>query len=233
MDPKHLFADERLGSGCAHCGTLDGLTADHVPSKTFLDEPYAEELPVVPACRECNNGFSSDEEYLACLLECTICGTADPSRVSRTKVKKILTRSPALASRISHSRRSLEGGGMQWVPEGDRVLKVMLKLARGHVVYELSTWRLHDPRVVRIAPLLTLTDEARAAFEAEPRSEGFASWPEIGTRSFMRTLVVSKDCFIEDGWQIVQPGRYRYMVVDEHEVRIVLSEYLACMVIWE
>lgn len=78
MDPKHLFVDERLKGSCVYCGGPPE-TVDHVPSRVFLDDPLPENLPVVEACRECNGGFSLDEEYLACLLECVMTGTTDES----------------------------------------------------------------------------------------------------------------------------------------------------------
>ena len=48
---------------CIYCGAESG-TREHVPSKVFLDEPYPEDLPVLPACFNCNNGFSDDEAYV-------------------------------------------------------------------------------------------------------------------------------------------------------------------------
>ena len=37
------------------------------------------------------------------------------------------------------------------------------------------------------------------------------------------------------GWVVVQEGRYRYMagVEDGNVVRMVLSEYLGCKVVWD
>ena len=43
------------------------------------------------------------------------------------------------------------------------------------------------------------------------------------------------ETFDECGWVVVQPDRYRYAVVETGGVvvRMVLSEYLACEVVWE
>ena len=49
MDPKHLFADERLRGYCVYCGG-EPSTADHVPARVFLDEPHPETPRVVDAC---------------------------------------------------------------------------------------------------------------------------------------------------------------------------------------
>lgn len=59
MEQLGSYADERLLAGCVYCG---GATEsrDHVPSRILLDEPYPENLPVVPSCDSCNGGYSLD-----------------------------------------------------------------------------------------------------------------------------------------------------------------------------
>lgn len=50
MDLIECFGDERELSCCLFCGgTIE--TVDHCPSKAFLDEPYPEYHPAVPACK--------------------------------------------------------------------------------------------------------------------------------------------------------------------------------------
>jgi hypothetical protein len=66
VDQLKDFADSRLIAGCVYCGGLDE-TRDHVPSRVFLDSPFPENLPVVPACWECNNSFSRDD--VCCLSD--------------------------------------------------------------------------------------------------------------------------------------------------------------------
>jgi len=83
MDPRHVVGmDERLTAEmCVYCGGAEPSTRDHVPPKVFLDEPYPPGLPVVGACEGCNLGFSLDEQYLACLIGCVMCGAAANSIV--------------------------------------------------------------------------------------------------------------------------------------------------------
>lgn len=90
---------------------------DHVPARIFLDEPYAEEMRVVDACRDCNSGSSGDEQYLACLLECVVCGSTVSEELQREKVRRTLAHSPALAQRIGRgSTRDLGPHGAARVP---------------------------------------------------------------------------------------------------------------------
>ena len=84
MDPRHLPVDSRLIGQCVFCGGEPG-TSEHVPSKILLDDPLPGDVPTVEACATCNASFSLDEEYLACFLECVLCGTADAAAVGREK----------------------------------------------------------------------------------------------------------------------------------------------------
>lgn len=137
MDQLKNYADNRLLNGCIYCCGPEE-TRDHVPSRVFLDSPFPTNLPVVPACRACNHGFSRDEEYLACLIESAIAASTDPDRIRRPRVADMLRRSPALRSRIE-AAKSIEGGQLAFGIEGARVENVVLKLARGHAAYELSS----------------------------------------------------------------------------------------------
>jgi hypothetical protein len=198
-----------------------------VPSKVFLDEPYPANLPVVPACAVCNCGFSPDEEYLACLIECTLAGSAEPADVPRAKVKRILERTPALASRLSQAR-SVDHAGTSFQIESERVRNVVLKLARGHAAFELNEPQMDDPSQIGFGPLTLMSAEAREAFETPPRSP---IWPEVGSRAMHRLVVSDPGASL---WLIVQPGRYRYLaaVGDGVVVRGVIGGYLAYEVIW-
>ena len=229
MDPQKLFFDRRNTGFCVHCGREDS-TRDHVPSKVLLDEPFPENLPLVPCCEACNNGFSDDEPYLACLIECILAGSTEPDRLSREKVKRIFTKRPHISVRIDSGRRQRETGGIWWNPDRDRVRKVVLKLARGHVAYETGEPQLGEPSHLWFAPLCTLSTEQAEAFEILP---GTGLWPEVGSRAFFRATEGEVESSLQERWLVIQRGRYRYLVSELRLVRIVLSEYLACEVSWD
>lgn len=226
------FGDDRQRGFCVHCGGSTE-TQDHAPSKVFLDQPYPLTRPTVPSCEDCNNGFSADEEYLACFVECVIQGTTDPDLLKREKVAKALRRNRGLRGRIERSRREAEklGGGqiVIWDPEEDRIRRVALKLARCHAAYELNEPRLDDPDHLLVVPLVSLDEPQREHFETPPDT---GLWPEVGSRAMLR--LVEDDPGYVGGWCLVQEGRYRYMAVgaDAVMVRGVLSEYLGYEVIW-
>lgn len=229
-DPRKLFHDQRLLSGCIYCGAPAG-TRDHVPSKVLLDEPLPPDLPVVGCCQACNNGFSLDEEYLACFLDCTINGCTSPTVTFREKVARILKSKPQLAKEIANTCQS-EGELQIWYPDLDRVKNVLLKLARGHAAYECAEVFRHGPDLLSVKPLAIMSTDERKEFELD---SPFAIWPEIGSRAFLRASGMIKGELSEHGWQIVQRERYRYRV-DYSEspftVKLVLSEYLSCQIGW-
>lgn len=231
MDPRHLFADVRHAAYCVFCGDLPA-TREHVASRVLLDDPLPDDLPLVGSCYQCNSGFSHDEEYLACLIDCVISGSADPDQVRRPKVRVSLLHSPALAARIAASRTEDTSSGIVWKPEDDRVRKVIVKLARGHVAYQFSEPQLDDPTHVTAIPLAAMSDGQRTEFGAVPVAAG---WPEIGSRAFKNLIVGGDETYdLQSGWNILQAGRYRYLIAQPGEtiVRIVLSEYLAAEVVW-
>ncbi|HEY4951691.1 MAG TPA: hypothetical protein VIH88_15250 [Candidatus Acidoferrales bacterium] len=111
-DQLKSYADERLIAGCIYCG---GNTEswDHVPSRVLLDEPCPENLPVVLACDACNRGYSLDEQYFACLVECARTGSVEtaqrPKIVRRfggkipLSLKEFPRRDPSAEKKTFHS----------------------------------------------------------------------------------------------------------------------------------
>lgn len=227
VDPGHLFADERLRGYCVYCGG-EPSTVDHVPARVFLDEPHPETPRVVDACAKCNTEASLDEQYVACLIECVVCGSTDPTDIVRDKVRRTFARSPALGQMIARGRSRDLFDGLNWAFERERVERVVVKLARGLVAYEESNPQLDEPEHVSISPLVAMNEAQRAEFVPTAPSGVVFRLPEVGSRAFLRAC---KDPGA-DPWVVVQPERFRYLV-EGTEVRMVLRDYLACVVAWE
>jgi len=242
VDQLRDLSDERLRGGCVFCDSKVEDTRDHVPSRVLLDRPYPENLPVVPACQPCNNGFSLDEQYVACLVDCVAAGATDPQKVQREQVRKILEQNPKLRERLEGAR--LEGGGStSFVPEVERVRNVVLKLARGHAAFELGTPQRRAPDSLWWAVLGGMEDA-----DAEPFLMPYVHQllGEVGSRATQRMAVLEATLVSSTGelvraplictlWVEVQAGRYRYQAVEDRDgvtIRMVLSEYLACEVRW-
>lgn len=222
-----MYGDERTLAFCAFCGGETG-TRDHCPSRVFLDEPYPDNLPVVPACSDCNAGFSEDEEYFACLVSCIIAGATDPEAMPREKTNRILKSKPALRARIEQSRSVVDGTNL-FNPEHKRVNAVFTKLAQGHALYELHESCAQSPDSIIYLPLQYMSEEQRQAFEnPEPQEV----WPEVGSRA-MHRAIIGTDVTL-GSWLNVQAGRYRFHASQGCgiDIRIVIHEYLACQAHW-
>lgn len=230
MDPKKLFVDDRFKGVCAYCGGAAD-SRDHVPSRVLLDDPYPNNLPVAESCVQCNQGFSLSEEYLACFIECVIRGTATTNNDFRPKVMETLTARPSIGQRIEHSKRLDENNQTFWVPETERVKEVVLKLARGHIAYELGLQHTEEPELVEITPIPVMSEEQHRLFFSLENEMG-SLYPEIGSRAFINVLTGKPTAY--DQWHVVQAGRYAYAVGQScgDWAKIVLSDYLACHVAW-
>ncbi len=229
MDPNHIFADERLRGYCVYCGGYPE-TREHSPSRVFLDEPYPQNCGVVAACRKCNESFSLDEEYLACFVECVVCGSTDPDQMRRSKIAKKLRDQPKLVERISRSE-TRNGSEQLWAPENDRVTRILQKLAISHIDYELSTQPDGDPSTLVFAPLLCLSDADQHAFF---ETSSIGTWPEIGSRAFINIIKNPERTGFES-WRCIRSDRYEYFVSQDGGflVRILIGGYLACEIQWD
>jgi hypothetical protein len=221
------YADDRLVASCIYCGA-ETKTREHCPSRIFLDEPYPENLPIVPSCAECNKGFSLDEEYFACLIECARVGSVEA--VERPKIRGALAHSAGLVARLKMSFHVAADGQPTIDIQQDRVKRIVSKLARGHAAFELSEVVRTEPSRLVFFPIHLMASYDREEFETAPASP---VWPEVGSRAMQRMLV-SGDAPLGPGWIEIQRGRYRYLPVADGDItiRIVISDYLACELIW-
>ncbi len=244
MKQLNDYSDSRNKGFCIHCGSglrPEESNRDHVPTRGLLNAPYPENLPVVEVCRQCNSGFSFDEEYLIAFLGSVLSGSTTLDPVRFPAASDTLKRSPRLKDRINSSKRAqatLWGNPeLLWDPELDRVERVIVKNARGHVLYELGEPMLEWPSHVSVCPIQAMTARQVDQFENVPSGSG---WPEVGSRMMQRALIVhrpgdSQEVYF-DSWQDVQDGVYRYAVSQESDgilVRMVLREYIAAEVLWD
>lgn len=120
-------------------------------------------------------------------------------------------------------------GVSTFMPDWDRVRSVLLKLAKGHALYELHESCADEPTHCVMLPLILMSDEQRDDFENPDVS---SIWPEVGSRAMQR-LVDGTD-ISRNGWIVVQQERYRYnaSIVEGLDIRIVINEYLAAHICW-
>jgi hypothetical protein len=230
------FSDERYKGYCLHCAEPLGkkpASRDHVPSKALLDRPLPTNVHVVDTCLQCNNGFSSDEEYFAAFLGAVMSGSAEPNDKMFATARKILASNENLRHQIELSRSvSLDSDGTErliWHPEIERIRRVVTKNARGHAFYELGQPMLAEPDAVFISALETIDENHLAEFLTVDLGPGL---PEVGSRMLQRVFDGSD---IIDGWIVVQPEIYVFAVIEKGgvSVRSIIREYLLTEVVWQ
>ena len=231
MKQIKTFSDERLDLMCSYCGDRANETRDHVPSKILLDEPFPENLPVVPCCFECNQGFSSHELYFACSIECILRGSAELEKLHRKKIISVFESRPELQRRIGDSFTLIDGQ-LHFKIEEDSFLKVITKLAKGHAKFESSEPQYDAPTSITFKPLYLMTEIESVNFFA---LHELNKLPEVGSRGSQNLLIFGKN-MVNSNWTTVQSEIYEYSVINDMGllvVRIVIWNYLAIEVIWE
>src|SRR5690349_2666440 len=84
---------------CIYCG-CPADSRDHVPPKSFLERPFPAQLQTVPACSECNRGFSLDEEYFISVVASVSTAPTLVARITEGSVARAFRRSPGLDNRF-------------------------------------------------------------------------------------------------------------------------------------
>src|SRR3546814_17541559 len=102
--------------------------------KSLLVKPRPHHLPVVTICRDCNNGFSRDEQYAVTFLSCVLAGSTDPERQRNSRAARALTERAALRAMIDRPKREFPTAGgsprSAWQPAPDGLHRVTLKKDR-------------------------------------------------------------------------------------------------------
>ena len=107
------YSDDRNRGFCVHCGESLGtadISREHAPTRSLLNRPLPDNLPVVHACQQCNSQFSYDEAYLVALIACTLSGSTDVDRDRFPVAAGILDHSAKLRARIERMRMSINCG---------------------------------------------------------------------------------------------------------------------------
>ena len=219
------FYDSRHDDYCSYCGNRPD-TRDHVPSKILLEKPFPENLPVVPCCYECNNQFSLDEEYVACIFECLIQKSCEIEDIKNDRIKKILTRKIKLQNKI---RELFFNNNIFQIltKEENRIKNILIKLAKGHYKYEYGEPIFEQPDIINISILENMNKEDSHNFFSNNKQ---ILVPEIGSRNFIN---IFKNKFYN--WIEVQENIYSYLIFNDKNnfhVRMLIRNYFACEVIW-
>jgi hypothetical protein len=131
LEPGSARRRNGLDQFCLYCGRAAD-TREHVPPRTFLEQPWPINLRTVPSCLACNRAWSLDEQYLAVVLAQV--GSV-PHLAAKVEeggmVDRALRASPKLDDRIIRSLSVAADGRVQFRPETGRIAAVVEKVAFG------------------------------------------------------------------------------------------------------
>lgn len=128
---------------CIYCGAKDDLTRDHVPPKNLFIKPYPPNLLTVPACKDCNESYTLDDEYFRIAVSAEANRNKHPmgSKIWWDKVfGSTLVRSPklksVLAENISRVKRKIYNDRLlKNIPilnmDANRVNNILKKITKG------------------------------------------------------------------------------------------------------
>ncbi|SEG03004.1 hypothetical protein SAMN05421847_1335 [Halpernia humi] len=231
MQQVHPQNDERYDNICCYCQNSfkNNKTKDHIPSKVLLDEPFPENLPIVFCCYDCNQSFSTDEEYFACIIEYLVAGTKNIEKIERKKIKNILNQKKYLKNKIEAN--ITENNGVLTIHFDESVLKkVLSKLVFGHMSYELSNPYIQTPNFIGFNTIDNLNDFEYQEFI----SDSFVDIiPEVGTRASLNHIIQNQKLI--STWKIVQKNNYQYklQILDNETVlKVIIRNKLYVIATW-
>ena len=173
---------------CVYCGEI-ATTKDHVVPRCLLEKPYPTDLLTVRSCEDCNHKFSLDEQYLLIVIAQI---SFEPHLMKKLDeggiVDRTLERAPGLDERIIQSLHP-ESDGRVWLrPEGERIQKIIRKIAFGLYVVRYQ----RRVSIDMFSPVAVYGPE-----EEIPLQVVAASHYRPGTR--------------RKGWVAVQKGAFAYL----------------------
>ncbi len=153
----------RIGT-CTYCGERKPVTADHVPPKNLFDRPFPPNLLTVPACLDCNGGFTKDDEYFRIALTVT-----DKAKGQRAREAVLPTVMRGINSMKADRFRAALLSGIQIAPrfslsglflgnqhaiafERARIERIARRIVQG-LFFQVKGHRLPDDYAINVLPV--------------------------------------------------------------------------------
>jgi hypothetical protein len=163
---------------CTYCGETKWVSADHVPPKNLFPKPYPTDMWTVPACDDCNQGFSKDDDYFRVMLTTAARAKGQPARdkIIPTVVRGLHREEarPYLQSLYHNSsilpRFSPSGLYLGQQPaisfDGARIGRTASRIVKG-LFFRVKGYRLPDDHTVKV----THFSQFPQAFSVRPEIE--------------------------------------------------------------
>ena len=227
---KNYIGDERMrpyltykkeNSYCIYCSNIAD-SREHLPPRVFIDIHNKNEWNIVPACKICNNGYSEDEQFVACAIEYILAMVYFNGEIQRDKIKRTFEKRPRMLEKIK-SLCKIERGNL--IIDNiiiESIKNVFLKIGQGHFMYDCNIF-LDDGANISIAFKPQLTQKELDEFDSPVTSNCF---PEIGSRVSSQICLNINTNEMVILWNKVDDKNYRYLISPEGILRIVIREFL-------
>lgn len=224
--------DKHKPNGCIYCGR-PANTREHIPSEFLFIDPLPENLQTIPACFECNNSFSTDEEYFICYLE-VLKNKVYPDYVISEHVCRTLSQKPSLMQLIVNEI-SYSNGCFTLSFDSNRFSRVIKKYAIGHAGYEFDNLNFDGNCKVWYDFCDNISNEEIVEFTSPIQMDVI---PEISSRFSCNACIIQNvedgSVFVLSDWTVVQENRYSYQVYINRDngvtVKMIILDYLYCQV---
>ncbi|GLG03958.1 hypothetical protein ACI3DN_02510 [Sellimonas catena] len=229
-DDSNYIGDERIRpylsynrkkeSYCIYCSNLAD-SREHLPPRIFVDTPNLNEWNIVPACKSCNNGYSQEEQMVACMIEYIIALIYYKGEIQREKIKHTFEKRPKILEKIK-TLCVVENDLVQIDSAViDMIKRVMLKIAKGHFMYECNVFLPDDADVlIDFEPLM---DKKKLDEFNSPIACNY--FPEIGSRESDQLCIMMGENQVLYSWKVIDNDNYRY-AISPNILRIVIREFL-------
>lgn len=227
--------NKRFDSICIYCRTNVANSREHLPSRIFLDTPYPEGYSIVPACEECNGGFSPGEVYVSSFIDKLRNALSNNRIPLREKTISAINHDKDLA-RIINEQIQTENEKIIVNYEPELFSKILIKLAKGHLCQAQDKVFESDCSVecnFKLKP--DLSKDELYHFEELPLVDKASECGSDFTHSLLIVEGIGLPSQIFVPWNEVQDGNYRCLTYFEHDnyvARIVICETLFAEVLF-
>ena len=222
--------EPEIFKSCLYCGSTAD-TKDHVPPKALLEKPYPKNCRTVPACKSCNSGFSSDEEYVRNAISHVGFTDILRAKCENGVTYRALQRSQKHQMEFEKSHVPMNDGSIHFIPNVECFEKVVLKIAKGlflihynrypdNIIFDVA----HLEHVEKLSSTLKqLTYKKRVC---KPEN----LWPEVGSLCLERAVSRSQSLKPPSLrlWESVQSDIFEYMFrpdPDDSKYRFLLMKF--------
>ena len=228
MTDASIVIDDPGQGRCFHCEgrfSPDAMIAMRTPAEGIASDARRRSIVRVSMCRSCAMRISGDDAYLSMFIKQ---GIAKVPELGRDWIHD------GQVDVFTHEEQLLVSATFDGMPrfisnpQYERILAVIVKNARAHVLAELGRVMPGWPDAMLVK---TLPNASLAWINSFLEIDHTQTWPQAGSRLMVRMFTGEN---MQSGWIVVAPDSYAYTVFENGgvTVRSIIKEYLLTEISW-